>query len=290
MQHKIMRTAARCALALLTASPISRAAEEGPVAQIAANIDGLLSHHDPAVSKTIYAVRDDFAPRYVRDSACWAASLDLTPLSVWNSASGHQRGGILISPRHVVSAAHFPLEVGVTLRWVTRRNEVIERHITAAQKVGNSDITVSLLDEAVPSTISVARLLPADYAGRIALSGLPLVLTDQEKKIFVANFASTAAGLVRIVAPTNGPRAAYFEDWIGGDSGSAALLFLYGQPVLVTIASDPLVGPDFVSHTSRIATTMRALGGSEGPSIASFEPPVIRPPRQVSGSVIIEPK
>jgi len=73
----------------------------------------------PAVT-AIYSTMDHSATNYTRNPACWAHSLDLTCVPVFNSDSFFwytngccsyfvppRKGGTLISPRHIIFANHF---------------------------------------------------------------------------------------------------------------------------------------------------------------------------------------
>jgi hypothetical protein len=263
-------------------------ASAAPLAlKVAREIDSRIAGADPLTSKPIFSVRDDYGAIYVRNPLCWAAGLDLTPLSVWNSLGGHERAGILISPRHIVSAAHFPVPPGTTIRWVTRTNVTVERQVIAQRQVAGTDIMVGLLDTEVPATITVARILPADYPGKLPLAGLPLLCSDKEKKALVANVRTTGGGAIYIEAPAQAARAAFFEDWIGGDSGSPGLIFVRSKPVLLLAAENPTNGPDCSARQAGIAAAMAQLGGGFQLTPAVLTAP---PPRQFSGAVVIEPQ
>ncbi len=59
---------------------------------------------------------------FIRNTNCWAVDLDLTCCGPWNSYLGKKMAGTLISPRHVLFAAHYdqiptPSSQRPTQRW-----------------------------------------------------------------------------------------------------------------------------------------------------------------------------
>ncbi len=241
----------------------------------------------PASSMPIFTTRDDATATYVRNPQCWAATLDLTPLSVWNDYGGPTLAGTLVAPRVVVSAQHFQVADDSRLRWVTRGNVVVERKVIASARVGQTDIHVSLLNAAVPAEISFARILPAGYEAKLPLAGLPLVRTDQEKKALVGDAVGAANGLISFKAPPDATRANFYEQWITGDSGSAGLLFVRGQPVLLIAAFGAFDGPDYSANAGDLQAAIASLGTNERLTFATLADP---PPTQQSGAVVIRPK
>ena len=112
---------------------------------------------------------------YVNNLGSWAADLDLTSIYVWNSRRADHlkgtNGGVLVSPRHLSIAAHYPdeLRAGDTVRFVDRDNNVVVREIIAAMdhpmalNTVQHDIRICLLDQDVPSSISFSKILPENW-------------------------------------------------------------------------------------------------------------------------------
>jgi hypothetical protein len=126
-------------------------------------------------SMEIYSSFDHTTTNYVRNVKCWAYGLDIACVPVWHSAwtnmPGYEvrRGGILISPRHALTATHagYNLYVGEKVRWVTTNNVVEERTVAAVTNL-DTDLSVALLDSAI-TNITFARVLPGgwtNYFGR----------------------------------------------------------------------------------------------------------------------------
>ncbi len=208
----------------------------------------IATQHDPAVNKLLYSVQNHAQGLYTRSANCWAADLDLTCASPWNSNSDgvNKRAGTLITPRHVLMAAHFPLSTGDRIRFVTKDNVTIERTIIA--NLVNSgasykrDLQMALLDSDVPGSISVCQFLPSNYATYLSNdgAGLPALYLDQEEKALVADvwgtkyyFAGSDDYRYYLQVPTLPYRLAMNETIIGGDSGNPVFLILNGKPVLL---------------------------------------------------------
>ena len=187
---------------------------------------------------------------FVKSFDCWAADIDLTCVSPWNSQSKNQRAGTLISPRHVLFAAHFPVYKNYTITFVDTNNTVITRTVTEirthADYVGNPvyypDLTVGLLNADVPTNqISYAKVLPDNYADYIRTGrGLPCIRFDQEEKATVGDITDVNSGDRRVSArsPTSQDRLAFNEELITGDSGNPMFILLNNEPVLLTVLTN----------------------------------------------------
>jgi len=66
----------------------------------------------------VFVTQDHERKRYVRDPNCWAGDIDLSAFSVFNSLEGARRAGTLIASDAILLAAHYPLDVGTTVRFV----------------------------------------------------------------------------------------------------------------------------------------------------------------------------
>ena len=152
---------------------------------IIAAIDSLLTNAAP--SSNVFTSVDNINHVYVRNTNCWAYSLDDTPLAVYYSSAGPtdrmKMGVTLISPRHIVTASHNrTLWGGTKVYFVKKDNTVVERTVMArpngdqnpfervldsqpgvyAVTNNGSDMDISLLDSDVPAGISFCRMLTND--------------------------------------------------------------------------------------------------------------------------------
>lgn len=80
-------------------------------------VDNLIAGLSPGdATQALWSTRDDSTATYVWNTNLWAAGIDLTCASVWNSAEFNQAGGVLITPRHFICANHFALRPPSVLR------------------------------------------------------------------------------------------------------------------------------------------------------------------------------
>jgi len=176
---------------------------------------------------------------YTRNTACWAYGLDLTCISPWNSRQGKNRAGTLITPRHIINAAHYELYVGDTVRFVTDDNTVITRTVAGKKRHPDytpyyPDLTVYTLDSDVPAGSSFCKVLPSDYADYIpdAYQVAALCL-DQEEKALVTDLIELEE-MARFMFPNTAEEQVLYEHKIAGDSGNPAFLLVGDVPVLLT--------------------------------------------------------
>jgi hypothetical protein len=234
----------------------------------------LLNKTASSTTIDIFSTRNDNTNTYVRNTQCWASGLDLTCVSPWNSTGGSQRCGVLISPRHIIFAAHFQINNNATIRFVDSNNNVITR--TMVNKLTHPnyynptalfpDITVGVLDQDVPNSIGFAKILPLNWYNYLPtltiendnIAGgftIPCLYSDQQKKALVTElrslilppeFTLPPPGSIPwpesgrftntlFRTPTITSREAFFESIITGDSGSPAFLIINNELVLITV-------------------------------------------------------
>jgi len=206
-----------------------------------------------------------FASNGQRSVQCWGGQVDLTPLTLTS------KGGVLVSPRHVLLSTHYHAGVGETLRWVDASHGIIERRINAVISLpatGNlyPDITVGVLDAELPAAISPVRVLnPAAQLPEWAGFRVPCVIMDQERKLLTADVqaATTSNPSLQLAIPVVPARAERFEFMVSGDSGSPVCLIHEGRLVLLSLITfgGPGQGPFIPAHVADINAAMLALGG-----------------------------
>ena len=213
----------------------------------ALNIDlRIANKHNATVNLPIFTTQDHANGVFVRNPDCWAYNLDLTCISPSHGAPpSYQCAGTLITPRHVLLAAHLAIKVGDSIRFVTKDNQTITRKVILDSYTTDwsqtwPDILVLLLDKDVPSTITPCQFLPPNYTKYLASDGkgLPVLKTDQEEKALVSDLSQISSTAYTqkfffLDYPTNIIRQAMYEDIIGGDSGNPAFLVLDGQLVFL---------------------------------------------------------
>lgn len=236
-------------------------------------IDTRISGKTPSVAKPIFTTQNHSTETYVRNTGCWAADLDLTPISPWNSTGGSQRAGTLISPRHVLFCEHlnFHPSVGATIRFITSDGTVVNRTIDALETHPDyvpyyPDITIGILDSDVPASISYAKILPQNWANYLpSLSStykIPALVTDQEEKALVTDLYSLG-DMARFRTPRDATRVSFYENITSGDSGNPAFLIINGELVILTVWTygGAGSGTNILVHKTAINTMMSTLGG-----------------------------
>lgn len=232
---------------------------------------------NPSTSKTIFNVQDHASSTYQRNTNCWCADLDLTPLSPWNSRGANTRAGTLISPRHIYFAAHYPLEIGDTIRFVTSNNVVITRTITnklihPGYNGYGCDIGIGLLDSDVPNTIGFVKILPSNWSSYIPsmftmqpyVKTIPVFYSNQQEKALVYDwyyYSSSGTAIVGFRTPSDATRLSFNESVVVGDSGNPIILIINGQLVILTVFTTSGSGAFITYYKNDVNAMMTQLGG-----------------------------
>ena len=227
-----------------------------------------------------------------------APGLDLASASYWNSRDGtnNYRGGVLISPRHVLAnrEGHYTptFVAGDTLRWLTAGNVVVEGEIEDCESVPYvspqwPDIGIYLLTEPITS-IPFAKVLPPDWRDWFpAMPGVPedawrkyamttyvpeftrlyrrpVITVDQFHKLLVADIIGEEwlySTMMNTFVPKNAARAEYWRQGVGGDCGHPTYLWIDGVAVVLNatiVAGSGTLVSDYYDEINAMMTT---LGG-----------------------------
>jgi hypothetical protein len=217
-------------------------------------------------NKQIFSVSNHTTATYVRNTGCWAYGIDLTPISVWNSQSADQRGGILISPRHVLMANHFPI-TGI-LRWVTNNNQVVSGSTSGHTSIAGTDIRIAVLSGDVTG-VSYSKVFPNLFTGYFNTSGIPLFFTDQEEKALVAQTTTGFSTNININQSSNIYRSGFYETPIGGDSGGPICCVIGNELVAVSTLFSSSQGPYVSNYFTGVNAAINTLGNSNGNQLTS---------------------
>jgi len=238
---------------------------------VADQVDSRIAPANPATDKAIFSAFDHATPTYTRSATCWAADLDLTALSVWNSAGVATKAGVAISPRHVLFCTHDAPAASFTIRFVAADNTLVTRTITALEGIpvtasNYPDITIGLLDSDLPPSIGFVKILPVGWIPYLPLQSGPVLIVDQERKALVSNLYGIGWFEIRTAiceAPGDATRLSFHENLISGDSGSPALFIIQDQLVLIFSATTGGAGGGtFVTgFISELNAIMTSLGG-----------------------------
>lgn len=243
-------------------------------------IDGTLGKHsteqgDELVSGggelNLFSTKNSATSTYVRNASCWAASLDWSGVSPHNSTGGFQRGGTLVSPRHLVWANHFNIANGATVTFVNDSNEVFTRTVSNSVQIGFSDIRVGVLNADIDASVSFYQVLPndwRDYIVAVFRTNIPLITTDQDQNALVRDFNNSAntgpAGIIQIshnVPAQDSPRSPFSQQIVGGDSGQPMFMLINGTMVLLGCHYTAFGIPLLSNYITEINAAMTTLGG-----------------------------
>jgi hypothetical protein len=231
-------------------------------------VDTRIAGKTAATAKPMFNTFNHAAASYVRNTNCWAADLDLTCISAWNSTSGVSSGLTAISPLHGVTARHiesaFPN--GTVLRFVTADGTVVPRTVTGRSSLGSGDLTVVRWNTALPNTIGFAKVLPdnvMDYLPSLSAQyPIPALFVDQERKALVFEVHALLGGTPASYYPSTAARQAFYEPLISGDSGFGRFLIISNELVLTNISD----------YQDEVNAAMTALGGGYQLTTVSLSP------------------
>jgi hypothetical protein len=257
-----------------------------------------------STTQDLYSAINDGTGAYTRNSSMWASGIDLSCIPVWNSFIAQYNNGVLITPRHILQAAHYgtiggpnPPDHGATppgtvMRFVDANNNVVERIVADTNPnddvgvadthnpnalpnfyngivISGTDIRIIELTEDVPSTIKPARVFPSDVTNYLPnlSGGIPVAFTRQDRDLRIGEwwYSSSSIDGVRL------PASSSYDSWYylprGGDSSSGVLALVNSTPVVLGTWLGPATTPNISSYISNINS---ALGS--GYSLVEFDP------------------
>lgn len=205
----------------------------------------------------VFVTQDHANQSYIRNPNLWLSQLnpvDLTCISPWNSNGGHRKAGVLITPRHILNAAHYEYNVGTTVRFVNMAGDVFNYTIVGKRRHPNyrpysPDLTLYTLDADVDASTSPCELMPSDYIEYLPEKANwhnrpPGLGLDQEEKALPIDFYRLGGFRV----PVDPARLALYENIITGDSGNPGFMVIQDKLVLVTVWSGPLGGTPVANY------------------------------------------
>lgn len=207
-------------------------------------IDSLLDpSYTMAANGRLFSTQDHTGQNYVRNPNFWGASLasEFTCCSPWNSNAGHRKAGTLITPQHIVLAAHYEFPKGTTVRFVAEDGTVYNRTAIGKERHPSyrpyyPDFTIYTLDSPLPSDIKPCKIFPSNFEDYMPESNLrntrpAAVGLDQEEKGLIIDLYRDG----RFATPTDSNRLIFYEGKIAGDSGNPAFVMFNGEFCLVTV-------------------------------------------------------
>ena len=192
----------------------------------------------------------------------WLKGVDFSSVSPWNDSHGTLRAGTLISKRHIVFAAHFPLAKGTRILFADNDVGTCPCYVGESRRIDGTDIQIAVLNAEVTPNISPAKILPDDYAEHIGDgSGLPVVTFNQREQAYLSRLNCISSGGVSNDAATDEAWKPLGGRIVGGDSGNPAFLLIGNQPILLYCLFGGGVGhgPSVFHHRMAIQKAMDEL-------------------------------
>ncbi|MGJ8634398.1 MAG: hypothetical protein ACSHX7_10815 [Luteolibacter sp.] len=155
----------------------------------------------------------------------WASGMDMSGVSF-----NDKRTATLITPRHVVMAKHYTRPAGKPVVFHDRSGKHIERKLIGFQNL-SQDITVGLLNEPVPSNYTPYPL-PSTSSDFSQLAGKPVIVTDQNKNLFVHLVSSIYGGQISFKQDERDIYG-WGKSLVTGDSGNPSFLIVGNKLVLI---------------------------------------------------------
>lgn len=189
----------------------------------------------PVPERAFLRLRISHVPLFSKwaDAVDSGSEVDLTPMSL---AGGN---GILVSPRHMLFATHYPPWVGYQAQFAGG----VTRTVTALESLPNTatnypDMTVAVLDSDVPASIHFAKVLPVNTLPSFSGYRVPAVWMDGENKVLITDLSGPNEGIIAGDTPNSvefPERWAKFEYATSGDSGSPVCLVHDGELVVLCL-------------------------------------------------------
>lgn len=219
-------------------------------------------------SQDIFTSRNTSTNTYVRNTGNFVADIDLTCISAGVS-SGIARNGTLISPRHVLLAAHAGTGTGYTIDFVTSDNVTHTRTVTANETITGTDILIGVLDSDLPDTISYAKVMDPKTLAQLSapVDGrfVPVLYSNRN---FVLNITelepmTEADTYVSFDSSDEAKRLEFWASIEIGDSGKGSFIISDGELILLGAFHYGSQGssPSVSYYIDEINTAMSNLGG-----------------------------
>lgn len=213
---------------------------------------------DPGLFKKYSATGDSVM------NSTWTRKFDASGIS-FNDV----RTCTLVTRQHVVMASHYKRSVPSTVVFHDRYGRRLERVLVAVKTVVG-DCAVGLLNEPVPDGYKVYPLLAYSPDLPEKLRGEFVLVTDQNKRLFVHEVGSVSiasGGNSRLnLTYDAAKKVGYGKILVSGDSGNPSFVMKNGEPVLVEThhTGGPGAGPFFGDPVlqAKLAATIRSMGGS----------------------------
>jgi hypothetical protein len=247
-----------------------------PAPSAALSVSSIRADSDQRITALLgtSATPEIFASYNKDGPSLWARNFTLR-LNFTGVAWDDSHTATLVSPLHVVMAAHYQRPVGSVLVFHDGRGRPQRRTLVAAKSLGIADVAVGRLDAPLPGSVKPYRLLPpSENYG--SLHGCLAVVTDQHRRAFLHEISSTGGGVGFRYPDASRVSPHLVKNLIKGDSGNPSFVLVGGELVLVETHSTggPGAGPFYSAPAifAAINATMTELGGGHQLSVVPLAP------------------
>lgn len=188
----------------------------------------------------------------------WTRKFDASGISF-----NDKRTCTLVTPQHVVMARHYKRPLKQPVVFHDRSGRWCKRYITRIADI-HGDVAVGLLNEPVPAGYKVYPLLRPDPSFSNSLRGELVIITDQNRRLFVHEIAAISGEHVRFTFDEK-KQIGFGKKLVSGDSGNPSFLMVNGEPVLIEThttggwGAGPFYGSEIIQ--AKLQQTIDALGG-----------------------------
>ena len=220
-----------------------------------------VAYDDPGIFKKYNALGDSVM------NTTWTRKFDASGISFNN-----KRTCTLVTPQHVVMATHYKRSVGSSVVFHDRNGKRVERVLVSVRNV-HGDCAVGKLNLPVPSGYKVYPLLAPIPGLEESLKGEFVLVTDQNKRVFVHEVAGISNDQIFLTYDAK-KKLGYGKILIKGDSGNPSFIMVNGEPVLIEThhGGGAGVGPFYGSATliEKLKSQIQAMGGEGSVRLVRF--------------------
>jgi hypothetical protein len=256
-----------CAVASLSVVVFTKCAEGGATSSMPVDVsmkvrDMPVAYDDPGIFKKYNAGGDSVM------NTTWTKKFDASGISfdVTQTCT-------LVTKQHVVMAAHYKRKVPSLVIFHDRNGKRLER-ILVAERTVHGDCAVGLLNEPVPDGYKVYPLLAPDEGLAEELIGEFVIVTDQNKRLFVHEVAGISGDKIFFSFDAK-KGIGYGKMLVSGDSGNPSFIMVNGEPVLIEThhTGGPGAGPFYGSAVliENLKNQIAAMGGAGSVRLVKFE-------------------
>ncbi|MGJ8656213.1 MAG: hypothetical protein ACSHX6_07170 [Akkermansiaceae bacterium] len=220
-----------------------------------------VAYDDPGIFKKYDSLGDSVM------NTTWTRKFDASGISF-----NDKRTCTLVTQQHVVMASHYKRPVPSSVVFHDRNGKRIERVLVSARNV-HGDCAVGLLNEPVPAGYKVYPLLAPAEGLEERLKGEFVLVTDQNKRVFVHEVARIVSDKMFLRYDPE-KKLGYGKMLVSGDSGNPSFIMVNGEPVLVEthLSGGAGAGPFYGSAVliEKLKATISALGGAGSVRVVRF--------------------